>query len=39
MVNKFLLLEESVLIYYYRIILIRQRNLSAIKNFYVFMIM
>jgi len=38
MVNKFLLLEESVLIVIV-LILIRQRNLNAIKNFFVFIIM
>jgi len=37
MVNKFLLLEESVMIVIV-LILIRQRNLSAIQNFFVFII-
>jgi len=38
MVNKFLLLERSVMIVIV-LILIRQHNLRAIKNFFVFIIM
>jgi len=38
MVSKFLLLEGSVMIVIV-LILIRHRNLSAIKNFFVFIIM